>query len=1198
MSVRFILGRSGSGKTHYCLESVRTELRRSCRGESLILLVPEQATFQIEQSLLADGLLTGYHRAYVVSFARLARLILQQTNPPLLPPLTETGKQMILRRLLQQHQSDLTIFARAADRGGFVAQLSRMISELLQYQKTPEQLFRQRDRLSRQNVPAATAIMEKLSDLAVIFQTYVQYLDGCFIDPDEFLNVMSRFCSQAKILQNARLWIDGFAGFTPQQFTALESLLSTVEHADITLCLDPQSPACRRIQTSDMEFDALDDADLFHPVLQTCLRLNQLCRKNKFSPRPPVVVPAYSGDGPLMPRFRCSPALAELETNWVQKRPPHSKKQSSVSPRQSTVAAEIPLENIVLVEAPHCRGEVEALARHILRLCRDRRYRFRDIAVILRDFEPYRELIEAVFNDHGISYFLDQRRSVRHHPLIELLRSVLVVLCTNFKTEPVLRFLKTDFVPIPRAAVDTLENFALAHGIQAQRWYDPQPWRFRRPEAANLPFASTSDRMLPDDLSGEQLNTWRRRAVEPLRLMAADLFADPARTDQLLSVRQVTAQLFRLMQNLNVPQILSQWTQQANTENQLDDACSHQQIYSQVISLLDELVEALGDCEITITQFAEIFTTALSQMTLALIPPALDQVLVGAVERSRHPHIRAAFLLGVNEGAFPKFSQPDSLFTDRQRQLLSDDGFELAPTSAEKLLHEQYLAYIALTRPSEFLWISYPVSNEKGSELNPSPIVNTLRTVVDNLPVVRLLDRHDPDLTAVTNIAQLSQQLACALNASSSSALPDASRQLLRYACSRPDWSETIQSALSGLTYANQASLTESVLGDVFSPTLESSVSRLESFAACPFQHYARYILLLQERQRLQLAPVDIGAFFHHALCRIFQRLQKENLSWQRSSQDQVENIVEHVTQAILKTDEWFSQLMEQSQRNRFLIDHAIRRLKQFCQLLRQSAQVSRFQQQEAELAFQTGASLPALTLELKRNRRLALRGVIDRIDVADRPDGALGIAVFDYKTSARKFSFDHFYHGLSLQLISYLLVLQNHYQQPDASDIQAAAALFLPILPKSSTKPEHPPDDVLDSLTQSETNSSPPKALGVIDSDWVSFLDDSVKPNSTSRFYDFRINKDGSLGSARSNSLLTADQLQSVLNHCRHTLAKLAEQIVNGNISVTPYRLGDKETPWSFCPFKPLCRFDPARDPYRRLTKLSKPQVLDTLNK
>ena len=96
MAVRFILGRSGSGKTHYCLEAIRAELKRSPQGAPLLYLVPEQATFQMEQALLRDRELAGYHRARVMSFQRWARRVLWETGPPHLPLLSEFGKQMTI----------------------------------------------------------------------------------------------------------------------------------------------------------------------------------------------------------------------------------------------------------------------------------------------------------------------------------------------------------------------------------------------------------------------------------------------------------------------------------------------------------------------------------------------------------------------------------------------------------------------------------------------------------------------------------------------------------------------------------------------------------------------------------------------------------------------------------------------------------------------------------------------------------------------------------------------------------------------------------------------------------------------------------------------------------------------------------------------------------------------------------------------
>ncbi|GAA3329931.1 hypothetical protein GCM10020331_080410 [Ectobacillus funiculus] len=66
MSLRFILGRAGSGKSELCLEEIRQELRRSARGRTILYLVPEQMTFQA-QVALHHGI-SGSVRAQVFSF--------------------------------------------------------------------------------------------------------------------------------------------------------------------------------------------------------------------------------------------------------------------------------------------------------------------------------------------------------------------------------------------------------------------------------------------------------------------------------------------------------------------------------------------------------------------------------------------------------------------------------------------------------------------------------------------------------------------------------------------------------------------------------------------------------------------------------------------------------------------------------------------------------------------------------------------------------------------------------------------------------------------------------------------------------------------------------------------------------------------------------------------------------------------------
>ena len=75
MAVQFILGRSGTGKTSYCIKAIVNELAEPTE-QRLILLVPEQATYQAERAILADKRIAGYNRLNVLSFDRLQFLLL------------------------------------------------------------------------------------------------------------------------------------------------------------------------------------------------------------------------------------------------------------------------------------------------------------------------------------------------------------------------------------------------------------------------------------------------------------------------------------------------------------------------------------------------------------------------------------------------------------------------------------------------------------------------------------------------------------------------------------------------------------------------------------------------------------------------------------------------------------------------------------------------------------------------------------------------------------------------------------------------------------------------------------------------------------------------------------------------------------------------------------------------------------------
>src|SRR5690606_26230959 len=87
-----------------------------------------------------------------------------------------------------------------------------------------------------------------------------------------------------------------------------------------------------------------------------------------------------------------------------------------------------------------------------------------EIAVLLRDVEPYRDLVREVFERYEIPYFLDERRSVLAHPRVRLLLGALDVIVGEWRRDAVVSLLRNPLLGNPPALVDLLENLSLEFG--------------------------------------------------------------------------------------------------------------------------------------------------------------------------------------------------------------------------------------------------------------------------------------------------------------------------------------------------------------------------------------------------------------------------------------------------------------------------------------------------------------------------------------------------------------------------------------------------------------------------------------------------------------------------------------------------------------------------------------------------------------
>ena len=115
----------------------------------------------------------------------------------------------------------------------------------------------------------------------------------------------------------------------------------------------------------------------------------------------------------------------------------------------------------------------------------------------------------------------------------------------------------------------------------------------------------------------------------------------------------MTRSIYEYLTDLSVQEHLLQYEQQFEQEGNLSLAKEYSQIYGMVMDLFDKLVMLLGDCQVSLEEYAQLLDAGFSEMKVGLIPAGTDQVVVGDMERSRLKDIKILFFAGVNEGSGP-----------------------------------------------------------------------------------------------------------------------------------------------------------------------------------------------------------------------------------------------------------------------------------------------------------------------------------------------------------------------------------------------------------------------------------------------------------------------------------------------------------------------------------------------------------------
>lgn len=778
--------------------------------------------------------------------------------------------------------------------------------------------------------------------------------------------------------------------------------------------------------------------------------------------------------------------------------------------------------------------------------------------------------------------------------MVEFVRSALDVVRRRWRFEDVFRCVKTELLlpldgSITREDMDALENYVLACGIQGYRWTDGRSWK-------GIPSLSLE--------GGRQMDEELLATMERCRAsITGPLFAFEKRIQKSRSGLELCTAVYRLLDETDVARKLEKLSVGAMEKGQPEKAREHSQLWGAVLDLLDQIVEMMGNERLEFDVFTGVLETGLAELKMGLVPPALDQVLVGNMDRTRPTGVKYAFLLGFNEGVVPAQFKEDGILSEGERSVLENAGMELAPGASRKLLDERFLIYNALTTGSRKLWISYATADDEGKALLPSEVIRHLHRMFPSvhehslaaLPPAGLLEevRDSIHLGYIGHPEQSLRALIMQLRQwRQGTEIPELWWDVYNWFAADDIRSLELKRLLSSLFYRNVGTKLKrgTSLRLYGGSTLRGSVSRMEKFVACSFSHFASYGLRLKERQLYKLQAPDIGQLFHAALSDMAVRLKEEGRGWgslspeecRREASETVERLSPMLQGEILMSSKRYGYI---SRKLKNIVGRA-------SVILGEHARRGSFEPVGLELDFGPDKELPPLRITLPNGCVMEVVGRIDRVDMARGENGIL-LRVIDYKSSQKDLKLHEVYYGLSLQMLTYLDVLLTYSEQWLGQPALPAGTLYFhvhdPLLTSSNgMNKEQAEQELLKRFKM--------KGLLTADREVVSLMDTTLDKGYSS-IVPVAVKADGSFYS--SASVATPEQWGYLLSSVRGTISDIGTRITEGDVAIEPYRIG-QETACTFCSFRPVCQFDEAVEGngYNNLGKPGKDVIWDLLSR
>lgn len=960
--LKFLLGRSGSGKTSHIIKEIDALVASQ---EKTYLLVPEQQVY-ISESMLADLPSSSALCFEVISFSRLSEIIFSRFGGITERAAGQGARNLVMWQSLRELGGTLDQYKNVKTDAAFTSMMLSTIDELRANSITAERCE------SLSQLTSDPLLSGKLSDIAAIYTCFEENLKARLgegeLAAENKLSRAAELLRRNSFLSDCNVFVDSFTSFTGEEQEILEQIIKQAKNVCISLTYEKGSKA--------PHFDSVRD---------TYKRLSSYAKVQGLEYR----------DISLDKNTRTDKAeLSSLERElWNFSITDKNKPEIDESERGS-------------IEMHLCKSEFEEIYRAGLSvLCEhESGMDYSSIALIMRDPEAKKGMIEAVFESLGIPYFLSDRTDLSTTAPARLLISALRCVAHNFNQTDVMTLLKTGLLGIDDRDADLFEDYCYTWNISGKQFTE-DAWSMN-PDGYTTIVSERGRELL------ECANRVRSAIIPPLEKLKTRFSVNKGNT-----VENCRA-LYSYLDEIGLSEKLSMAAEDALGMGDLKGAGEMLRLYDYIVSTLTDIATILSETQMSAEELCSALEIMLRHTDIGSVPAMNDCVTVGSAATLRVENIKAAILIGLCEGEFPANFSESGLLSENDKRLMDELGIKLSSREDTVISDELFYVYRAMTKPSDKLILSTSKSSVSGRALNPSSAWNRVRFLFPYIEV------QDFDLALVRSLSLENKAI-------------DTSEEC------------PVEIDIAGDRRGDVVEIDPLYVRMIFGGRLHLSKSQISSFAECPYKYWCEYVLKLREQKQSAVSYADSGTVIHYVLENLLKKLRLEDGTLKRIEDDELISAVDELINEYIGGINCplppsimynFSRIrdlaliMAKSIRDEF--DSSLFRIVAF----------------EQPISDRKPDALKPMEIRLDESETspvVSLGGVIDRIDCYENENRKY-IRIIDYKTGSHKYDVSKISSGADLQLPAYLFtatIEQNHGffgEGEGDKDVFPASALFL----------------------------------------------------------------------------------------------------------------------------------------------------------